>query len=551
MCKEALGVASNFFAQTGREIFAPRINNLLSILERKIKLSSSWKEQFEEYWLEMSKRFYIVSSVIFGNTYRTLSSIYVPMELQMENMDGQIVRIDCFPKVLLDQYGKLLIKDTIGMGKSTMLKYMFLKVISMEMGFPVFVELRNLKQNHNIESEIQIQLSRMNKNFDHQLMVDFFREGGFIFFLDGFDEIAEKERNVVVKDLSDFISKGYRNQFVMTSRNESALAGFGDFVGASVLPLSESGLINLIQKYGNSPSKTKSLVERIMNHAYSEIDDFLHNPLLAGIMYKAYIESSMSDLKIYQLCSNIFPVFYDQHDLSKDGCYIHKKRVNLSPDDYERILGFMGLYCYANRFNCLSELEFIKMIRFVENQCSIMLNESDLIFDLTVNIPLFCKDGTTYRWIHQSLCAYYLARYIYFESKDKTKDILLKLFTSDRISEYVLALRMFSEMDSSLFDKHLLFPFLSSLRVSYQKERSSWLEFINKKMSSSNLFQSQMNLVQCIHPELFKHDMKEGCRSDSSTDNYYLSEEGISNFVNLQNDVELIDDTPENLIVGL
>ena len=552
MYKEAVVATSNLFAQTGREIFAPRINKLLLRLERKIKLASSWKEQFEDYWMELAAKFYTVNNVVLGHTQRTLQSIYVPMDFQLEISDNQIYKADCFPKVLLDQYGKLLIKDTIGMGKTTMLKYMFLDVISKENGFPIFVELRNLSRNHGLVAEIQTQLSRLNKEFDYNLMLDFFHEGGFIFFLDGFDEIEESDRCVVVKEMSTFISKAYMNQFIMTSRKEDSLVGFGDFVGAKVLPLSLDSLINLLQKYGGSASKTKSLVLNIENGAYSDIEDFLHIPLLAGLLYKAFIESGMSELKIYQLCCNIFPVFFDQHDLSKDAWYTHQKRVKLSSDDYERILGYMGLYTISHRLQSFSQLEFSKMTKFAEMNTLLIVNDCDLCYDLTINIPIFCKDGTKYRWIHPSLCSYYFARYIYFESKEKAIDILHKLFHSDSVFNYELILRMFSEMDPVFFDQHILSSYLSSLLVSCHKTKTDWIDFIGKDLSSSDPSRIRTHIIYCTHPELFEQVPNESRFVPFFVaEKFCLSKEKVEKFVSYQKKVTLLDDTPDALIAGL
>lgn len=552
MYQEAINITTSLFAQTGREIFAPRINNLLSSMGRKIKLASSWNKQFEDYWMEMSAKFYTVSSVVLGNTQRTLKSVYVPMELQLDTPEKNIFKADNYLTLLLDSYGKLLIKDSIGMGKTTMLKYMFLNVILMEKGYPIFVELRNLKHDHNIEAEIQTQLSRLNKVFDHRLMLDFFSTGEFIFFFDGFDEIEESERSVVVKDLSTFISKAYLNKFVMTSREENALVGFGNFIGAKILPLSTPSLINLLQKYGGSVGKTKSLVESILKGHYSDIEDFLHVPLLAGLLFRAYVETNMSELKLYQLCCNVFPVFYDQHDLSKDSSYIHKKRVGLSSDDFERILGYMALYSICYRYECFSELEFCKMTKFAESHSSLSVNESDFSYDLTVCIPIFCKDSTTYRWIHPSLCSYYFARYIYFESKEKAKEILLRLFNSKRISDYALTLKMYYDMDAVFLDKNVICSYLSSLLVSYRKMHKEWIQFIGEMLNSSELCKKQMQILHYIHPELFEQ-VSETCPLDCCfiPEGYCLSETHIVDFVECQKGVELLDDTPDALISGL
>lgn len=458
-------LGGSLFAQTGKEVVAPRINKLLDKLERKAKAKfKSRKSHFQSYWLDMYKRFYTVNSVIFGNSQRVLRDIYVPMKLKVEN-DGETLPINHYPIELLDKYGRIVIKDSLGMGKSTMMKIMFMDVIDRGIGYPIFVELRDLSKNNGLISKICKDLGGLGQPFDYKLFLEIIRQGDFIFFLDGFDEVRDENKSVVINELCEFLSKTKNCRFVITSRKMDSLTGLGSFQGVNVLPLEKCDLCILILRYGKNSHEALELIEKIKRHDYYGIDDFLKNPLLAGLLYKAYSQSQGMKLKPSQLCGNILPIYYEQHDNSKDPKYAHDKKTKLSVFDMDKLLRMLGLYWKIKKFRSVDYDQFCRMMEFACNQFKeLNVDANDLKEDLLMSIPLFCKDGLEYRWIHDSLCDYYMAKYIWLDSKEKMPVMFQKIANSSDLKKYEPVLRMYVDMDENGFRMFVLRPVIEAYR---------------------------------------------------------------------------------------
>lgn len=91
------------------------------------------------------------------------------------------------------------------MGKSTLSKFLFLEVVENGHGIPIYIELRRLSKKNPLMSEIITQLRGLNDQFEEFLVIELFKRGDFIFFLDGFDEVSSANRDDVVNDLKNFI----------------------------------------------------------------------------------------------------------------------------------------------------------------------------------------------------------------------------------------------------------------------------------------------------------------------------------------------------------
>lgn len=497
-----VSLGGSLFAQTGKEVLAPRINRLLDKLERQYKLKVLPKKtHVKNYWLQEYKRLSTVNSVIFGNAQRDLCQIYVPMSLHIEG-DNVDVSINEYPKELIDIYQRIIIKDSLGMGKSTMMKRMFLDVIDREIGFPIYVELRNLTKEHTIIQEILNNLSSINKTYDEQLLLDLIEAGGFVFFLDGLDEIELCSRRYVVKNIQDFIAKSAKCQFVMTSREEESLAGFGDFKGCSIVVMNSGDVSSLLLRYGQNSEKVVELVGKISKGEYKGIDDFLRNPLLAGLLYRAYTDKNGLDLRLYQLCCNIFPVFFEQHDQTKDGAYTHEKKSKLDAYDMERLLMVIGFHCAVKGEKEFSYDDFNRLIHFASEQCSdLNVNIDNFRDDILKCVPIFCKDGCIFRWVHSSLCDYYAARYVYLEGKKNTAVILLNICKSSRVQSYENVLRMYAEMDINRFNLYVAKPFIDSYVARNLKKKGDVKHEVIDDGKNDDFL---MDLIYSIIPSIFK-----------------------------------------------
>jgi predicted NACHT family NTPase len=110
------------------------------------------------------------------------------------------------------------------MGKSTLLKFLCLSCIKNNRGIPVFIELRKLKNDESVFQYIYNELNPLDDELDKTFILQLIKQGDFVFFLDGYDEIPFSQRNLVTQNLQEFISKADKNVFLLSSRPETSLA---------------------------------------------------------------------------------------------------------------------------------------------------------------------------------------------------------------------------------------------------------------------------------------------------------------------------------------
>lgn len=234
-------------------------------------------------------------------------------------------KIEGYPKELLDKYSRILITDTAGMGKSTLMKRMFLDVIDGQFGIPIFIELRRLNENNDILNEVAIQLGGLNDGFDKEILETLFVDGEFIFFFDGYDEISSSNKAFVTRNIQDFVAKASNNKYILTSRPEEELACFGEFQEFRIRELKKVESYDLLRKYDISGKTSRMLISKLKTGNYSMINEFLKNPLLVSLLFAAFDFKQTIPLKKHIFYRQVFDAYFDSHDLSKGDSYVHEK----------------------------------------------------------------------------------------------------------------------------------------------------------------------------------------------------------------------------------
>lgn len=270
---------------------APALANVFKNIKgecQKDLIKSS--EAFEAYYEHSYERYSIINTLAFKERVKKLKDIYIPLSLCLSenSRDKKAIQINAYPKDLLDKYQRVLITDTAGMGKSTLMKRMFLDVIDNKHGIPFFVELRRISSTNDILNEISVQLGGLDNNFDSDLLTRLFREGGNIFFFDGYDEIPSQQKSFVTSNIQEFVSKVPDNKFILTSRPEEELAGLGNFQEFRIKELKKEESYELLRKYDNQGNISKLLINKLKSGNYTMISDFLKNPLLVTLLFVAF-----------------------------------------------------------------------------------------------------------------------------------------------------------------------------------------------------------------------------------------------------------------------
>jgi DNA replication protein DnaC len=431
-------------------------------------------EHFQESLERSYTKYSIVNTLVFHNLTQKLKDLYVAQSLVKEDMynDNQVVeQIDKLPVGLIKKYKKILITGTAGVGKSTILKYMFIDLIDKcctEVGIPFYIELKKLKKEHTILDEIQEELSSLSKQFDSDLLLKFIQMGDFIFFLDGYDEISLAERSEVTNDIQDFISKaGTNNYFILTSRPEGSLTSLGDFQSFRIQPLTKEESFELLNRYDMSNKKELSskLVELLESGQNNALDEYLENPLLVSLLFTAYNFNRSIPFEKLRFYGVVFEAYFEKHDNTKP-MKPHDKYSKLNYDGFYRILRYIGYDSLVNIGGQFSKDTILDSIREAKEYWGdLVFSEYDFLKDLTSSVPLFCKEGTDYKWVHKSLLEYFAARFIYYDAKENQDRILSAIYNSENISRYLSMMDLYCDMDPIGFANYFNLPFCKEFLI--------------------------------------------------------------------------------------
>lgn len=423
------------------------------------------EEQFQEYYHRTYKKLAVINTLVFNNSQRFLKEIYLPLTLTSTNDEKTKYQINAYPEKMCYEYGNILITDTAGMGKSTLMKRIFIDIIDQNIGIPIIVELRRLNKKKTIIAEIQEQLNSINKEFDNELLLELLSEGGFIIILDGYDEISLIDREDVTANLQDFISKASNNEFFITSRPEKALLSFGNFQEFRINPLNKKEAFELLRKYDHQGSVSTLLIKKLQEQEMSNIEEFLTNPLLVSLLFTAFEHKQAIPFKKYLFYRQVYDANFESHDLTKGDSYTHDKYSNLEIDDFHRVLRHLGFSCFKLQKIEFSKDEILKLISDSKVFCvGLNFNESSFLEDLLRTVPLFTQDGNYYRWAHKSLQEYFAAQFIYLDSKEKQNIILDKLYNHTNIEALINVIDLYYDMDYKTFRNRIERSLLSEFK---------------------------------------------------------------------------------------
>ncbi len=467
--KEILAAAGPFIKVVLDTYLTPKLENLkkrFSLDYNKYYVPT--EAHFSEYFFRTYKRISIVNTLVFNNSQRFLKDIYLPLTIIKNNDQKEVkFKITTFPQELLDHFEKILITDNAGMGKSTLMKKIFIDSIDNKKGIPILIELRRLNKDKKILQEIQEQIDSLGKHVNNNLLLELLNEGGFIILLDGYDEIPLSDREIVTGDIQSFIAKASKNKFILTSRPENALASFGDFQEFRIMPLKKKEAFELLRKYDKNGAVSNLLIKKLEESEMTNISEFLTNPLLVSLLFTAFQHKQTIPFKKHIFYRQVYDANFESHDLTKGDSYTHDKYSKLAIDDFHRVLRHIGFSCLKDN----QRIEFTKdqillLIKNAKAFCAdLKFSESDFLKDLLSTVPLFSQDGNYYRWAHKSLQEYFAAQFIYLDSKEKQSKILYHLYSNPELKTFLNILDLYYDIDTKAFRNVILYDYLCQFRT--------------------------------------------------------------------------------------
>lgn len=365
----------------------------------------------------------------------------------------------------------IIIQGQGGIGKSTLLKHLFINELSQKDLIPIFIELKDLNQldtEYDLLDIIFNKLSNLATRFEFKYLDYALKSGVFLFLLDGYDEITTDKKDYFFRIFDEFCDKYSNNYYVLSSRAYSDFIEFQRFTVLSTCELSKGQAISLITKIEFDEEIKTHFIEQLDLELYDKHKSFASNPLLLNIMLLTFDNYAEIPEKLHLFYENAFDTLYSKHDATKAG-FRREFRSKLSLDDFKKVLSYFCFITYSQGKYEFSNNELVTLLKKtpIKNmQCQIQ----DFIFDLHNSICIIYKDGLNYSFTHRSFQEYFTSFFLKELTDENMNKFGLFLIHKDiyrTSSDNVFW--MLYDMTEERFEQNILLPILKETEKDYQE----------------------------------------------------------------------------------
>lgn len=415
----------------------------------------------EEYLYYFYKKNIYTRSLAKQNCKQIIYKIYQPLEIYNRVNTSERYYINKLEMEIFYKHRNILLMDNAGMGKSTLIKYMSLSILENGEYVPYILELRNIEGEEIIEY-IKNEIRMQEKNILTKDVEKLLRQGKFIIFFDGFDEVDDRYKTSVSNKIKRFVEKYSENYYMLSSRQIEGIGTFESFMAFSIRDLTFDEACELIRKLDNDGEISNNLIHLLKSKGnnYQNVRDLLGNPLLVMILYSTFECGECFDIpcKKSDFYEQIFQALYKRHDKMKDGAYEHQKKSMLDISDFYTLLRKVGFKCLQKNCKVIySRLELELIVNNALNEMKwIKTKTADYLDDVTYAVPYFRVMNNYYVWFHKSFMEYFAAAYICNDLRELKSSVFEQLAKKSGL--YYNVLDFCFEMDIRAFRIHIIYP---------------------------------------------------------------------------------------------
>jgi len=447
-----------------------------------VKISRAGWERFKihlgvayaGYLAKSYDRYSHAKTLLYKDKPRKIREFFVVPTLK--KCDKHIVAANSIKDVVDAQNHFVIIKGTGGIGKSMLMRHLFLKELEKRdlSLVPILFELRDINDQTNDYDIVEILFEKL-VNFGEAIMKEsmeiVLKRGSFLFLLDGYDEIESEKAIKFLKKLNNFCDKYPNNYVVVSTRPSGDFIEFKRFTVSETCGLDKAQALELIGKLDYEDKVKQLFLDALDKELYVKHVSFASNPLLLSMMFLTYDEYGDIPDKIHLFYERAFETLLIKHDRTKEG-YQRKFKSGLKSDLFKKVFShFCCLTYYSNELH-FSENRLNAIFEKIMNT-SEELNKfepNDYVDDLTNNVCMLVMDGyNQYSFVHRSFQEYFTAVFLIKQTDHKAQKFGLKIIENDPLRAMKdSTFYMFYDMAKERFQKNILLPIVKEVESDYQ-----------------------------------------------------------------------------------
>jgi hypothetical protein len=462
---------------------------------------------FEPYLKKTLKRCNAVRVLADRDRVYALPAIYVKGSYK----SGTSVADDDQLSQRLRDGGRIIVQGLGGIGKTILLKYIWLSVFSEPQGkIPVYLELRRI--NDITATHLPSYIATILSSTSAPLSTDAFQElaarGRFIFIFDGFDEVIDEQRSALEEQILELAYEYPDCGMLMSSRKDDRFLGWEQFDIYEAQPFGQGQIEEVISKVSFDEEIKGRFLNEIIGNNFRRHSDFLSTPLLAIMMLMTYRQFADVPEKIHIFYKYAFQTLFSLHDASKES---FKRRRKSVPDEegFAKVFSIISLISYLEQKVSFSVEDFASFIERARKYVTFKVDVEKFSSDAIQSVNLLYREGNTLSFAHRSFQEYFAAFAVVNFFFDKIPELVARI--QDRQGDAVLM--MMYEMNSQLIEDKLLVKqyrdhagdiekFLRPIDSlpRYLKDMNfSWM-FILQKGKRNNVRLMQSMVMSTAHP---------------------------------------------------
>jgi len=403
--------------------------------QTRINLGLAFKKYLDKSYDKYSR----AKTLFYKHESRPIDSFFVIPQLQQDNKYSLISHSFLANKagdvVNADRHFAI-IQGTGGIGKSTLMKYLFLKELNERDLIPIFFELKDINDKQDDYEIIDVffeNLGILGESLTREAIEYALEKGMFLFLLDGYDEMTREKSVSFVKKLNSFCDQYAKNYYILSSRSCSNFIEFQRFAVLDTCEFGQNQAVQLIDKLEWPVDDKSRFIAALKNGLYKKHQSFASNPLLLTMMFLTYRQYAEIPEKLHLFYDLAFNTLLREHDATKEQ-FVRELRSGLHQDVFKTIFSLFCCLTYGTNELEFSESRLNDLLKRVKEDVAASGMEFECRayqYDLINAVCMLQRDGLNYRFVHRSFQEFFTAMFLKDQLDDDMKSIGMQIIKNN------------------------------------------------------------------------------------------------------------------------